>query len=153
MSWFHQADDGGRDYYDSDGMGSYVVDEDIILNEDDYDSEEDDFDFNDENDENEDEDSDDDDSESRESDSLRRRNIISGLHASSLQYLGLAGELWESSVTMESFQPDMENIIVALQSNRSLESIEISREILAAIGEANEDVFSIALETYLPCNG
>jgi hypothetical protein len=37
------------------------------------------------------------------------------------------GELWASSATMESFQPDLENIIVALQSNRSLESISIGR--------------------------
>jgi hypothetical protein len=73
-----------------------------------------------------------------ESDSLRRRNIINGLHASSLQYLVLSNDLWASSVTMESFQPDLENIIVALQSNRSLEKISIRWDVLIAIGESDQ---------------
>jgi hypothetical protein len=73
-----------------------------------------------------------------ESDPVRRRNIINGLHASSLQHLSLSDELWTSSVTMESFQPDMENIIVALQSNRSLETISISRDVLTSLGEIDQ---------------
>jgi hypothetical protein len=72
------------------------------------------------------------------SDSLRRSNIINGLHASSLQHLILSNELWASSVTMESFQPDLENLIVALQSNRSLKVIDISCGVLAAIGESGQ---------------
>jgi hypothetical protein len=83
-------------------------------------------------------DDEDDDDESIESVALHRRNIINGLHASSLQHLSFSDELWESSVTMESFQPDGENIIVALQSNRSLETIVISGEVLAAIGESDQ---------------
>jgi hypothetical protein len=59
-------------------------------------------------------------------DSLGRKNIISGLHASSLQHFELTGELWASSGTMEPFQPDLENIIVALQSNSSLNTLRIS---------------------------
>jgi hypothetical protein len=70
--------------------------------------------------------------------SLRRRNAISGLHASSLEYLDLTVELWASSVTMEPFHPDLENIIVALQSNRSLKTIDISGGILRAIGESDQ---------------
>jgi hypothetical protein len=84
----------------------------------------------------------DDEEEMIESDSLRRRNIISSLQASSLQHLSLTDELWESSVTMESFQPaDVESIIVALQSNRSLEMIDFSSDILAAIGESDQRRF------------
>jgi hypothetical protein len=64
--------------------------------------------------------------------------MISGLHASSLEYLNLSDELWGSSVTMEPFQPDLENIIVALQSNRSLKTIRISGGVLAAIGESDQ---------------
>jgi hypothetical protein len=64
--------------------------------------------------------------------------MISGLHASSLEYLNLSDELWGSSVTMEPFQPDLENIIVALQSNRSLKTIGISDVVLAAIGESDQ---------------
>jgi hypothetical protein len=37
-----------------------------------------------------------------------------------------------------SQQADLENIIGALQSNRSLNSISISRDVLAAIGKASE---------------
>jgi hypothetical protein len=108
MSWFHHADD----YYDSDGMGSYVGDEANYY---------------------------DDDEESIESDSSYHcRSIISGLYASCIQYLDLSDEVWESFVTMESFQPDMEKIIVALQSNRSLEKAEITWEVLAAIGESKQ---------------
>jgi hypothetical protein len=70
--------------------------------------------------------------------SLRGRNIISGLHASSLQYLTLSDELWASSVTLEPFHPDLESIIVALQSNRSLKTIGISGGILRAIGESDQ---------------
>jgi hypothetical protein len=77
--------------------------------------------------------------EMAESDSLRRRNIITGLHASSsLQHLILSNKLWASSTTMESFQPDLENIIVALQSNCSLEKISISWDVLIAIGESDQ---------------
>jgi hypothetical protein len=79
-----------------------------------------------------------DDEESIETDSLRRRNIISGLHASSLQVLDLMDELWESSVPMESVQQDLENLLVALQSNRSLVSIFISSKALATIGESDQ---------------
>jgi hypothetical protein len=39
---------------------------------------------------------------------------------------------------MESFQPDVENLIVALQSNRSLKVIYISGGVLAAIGERDQ---------------
>jgi hypothetical protein len=39
---------------------------------------------------------------------------------------------------MESVQPDLENIIVALKSNRSLQTIRISRDVLAAIGESDQ---------------
>jgi hypothetical protein len=67
--------------------------------------------------------------------SLRRRDVISGLHASSVRDLRVWDQLWESS---ESFQPDLENIIVALQSNRSLQTISISRDVLAAIGESDQ---------------
>jgi hypothetical protein len=108
---------GDYDYYDSDGQGQNVS-----------------YDIGDDSSG----DDDDDDLKSIESDSVRRTNIISDLRASSLQSLSLSGELWESSLTMESFQPDVENIIAALQSNCSLESIEISREILAAIGESKQ---------------
>jgi hypothetical protein len=52
--------------------------------------------------------------------------------------LDLSDELWASSVAMESFQSDVENIIVALQSNRSLYTINISKNILAAIGESDQ---------------
>jgi hypothetical protein len=79
-----------------------------------------------------------DEEESIESDSLHRRSIINGLHASSVQHLDLSDRLWRSSVTMESFQPGVENIIVALQSNRSLKTVEISWEVLAAIGEIDQ---------------
>jgi hypothetical protein len=71
-------------------------------------------------------------------DSRRRRNIINDVQTSSLEDLELSGDLWASSVTMEPFQPDLENIIVALQSNRSLETIIISRDFLAAIGESDQ---------------
>jgi hypothetical protein len=70
--------------------------------------------------------------------SLHRRNDISGLHESSLEYLNLSDELWPSSVTMAPFQPNLENIIVALQSNRSLVTVSISNDVLAAIGENNQ---------------
>ena len=53
--------------------------------------------------------------------SLRRRIIINDLHASFIRALNLADELWASSVTM--FQPDVESLLVALQSNRNLETI------------------------------
>jgi hypothetical protein len=77
--------------------------------------------------------------EMAEWDSLRRRNIITGLHTSSLQHLNLSDDLlWTSYVTMESFQPDLENIIVALQSNRSLKKISISWDVLIAIGESDQ---------------
>jgi hypothetical protein len=76
--------------------------------------------------------------EMEESDSLRRWNIINGLHAGSIRELDLSDELWASSVTMEPFQPDLENIIVALQSNRNLKTIRISNDVLAAIGENNQ---------------
>jgi hypothetical protein len=79
------------------------------------------------------------DEESVESDSVSRRNIINYLHASCLPDLDLSDELWASSVTMESFQPDMESIIVALQSNRSLQTIGISMDVLAAIGESDQE--------------
>jgi hypothetical protein len=69
---------------------------------------------------------------------VRRRNIINGLHESYLQHLSLSDELWTSSVAMESFHPDVESIIVALQSNRSLETIKISTDVLAAIGEMDQ---------------
>jgi hypothetical protein len=101
-----------------------------------YSSDEDD-DSSDEDDSYE-EDESSDDEESIESDSIRRGNIISGLHASSLQHLKLSDELWESSVPMESLQPDLENLLVALQSNRSLEEIRIRRDFLAAIGESDQ---------------
>jgi hypothetical protein len=118
-SWFHHADDGGRDYYDSEGSGSYVSgDDNSGYGYDLYD---------------------DDDEESVESHSaFRRTNIISGLHASSVQYLGLTDELWASSVAVESFQSDVENLIVALQSDRSLETIEINWDVLAAFGESKQ---------------
>jgi hypothetical protein len=73
-----------------------------------------------------------------ESHSLRRWNIINGLNAGSIRELDLSDELWASSVTMEPFQPDLENIIVALQSNRNLKTIRISNDVLAAIGENNQ---------------
>jgi hypothetical protein len=69
---------------------------------------------------------------------FERRHIISELHASYLRDLDLTNDLWRSSVTMESLQLDVENLIVALQSNRSLETISISRDILAAIGESDQ---------------
>jgi hypothetical protein len=71
-------------------------------------------------------------------DSFRRRNIISCLHASCIQHLDLSNELWTSSVTMESFQSDIENIIVALQSNQNLAKVDSSWEVLAAIGENDQ---------------
>jgi hypothetical protein len=122
MSWYDNDGDTDSyyDYYASDGSWR-----ENIVPEDDYSGDED---YDDEYDE-----------EAVESDSLRRRNIISGLHASSVQYLGLSDELWESPATMESFQPDVENIIVALQSNRSLETIRISRDVLATIGESDQE--------------
>jgi hypothetical protein len=73
-----------------------------------------------------------------ESDSLRRNSIITGLHASSLPHLILSNKLWASSATMESFQPDLENMIVALQLNRSLEKISISWDVLIAVGENDQ---------------
>jgi hypothetical protein len=73
--------------------------------------------------------------EMEESDSLR--NIIRGLHESSLRHLYLSDELWASFGTME-LQRDMENIIVALQSNRSLVTVSISNDVLAAIGESDQ---------------
>jgi hypothetical protein len=76
--------------------------------------------------------------EMEESHSLRRWNIINGLNAGSIRELDLSDELWASSVTMEPFQPDLENIIVALQSNRNLKTIRISNDVLAAIGENNQ---------------
>jgi hypothetical protein len=115
MSWHgnDSGDDGGYGYESDDG----------------YDAFDDVYNFHDD---------DDSDEESIESDTLLRRNIISGLHASSVDYLDLSDELWTSSVTMESFQHDMENIIVALQSNRSLEMINISSDVFAAIGERKQ---------------
>jgi hypothetical protein len=104
----------GYDYYDSDGEGHYINENDQSV--DDTDDEE----------------------EWIESESLRRRNIISELHASSLQDLDLSDDIWASSVTMESFQPDLENMILELQSNRSLITIRISREFLAAIAETDQ---------------
>jgi hypothetical protein len=77
-------------------------------------------------------DDDDDDDDSIESDLLHRRNIISGLHASSLWDLELTDKLRATPVTMESLLPDLENVTVALQSNRSLVTISISGGILAA---------------------
>jgi hypothetical protein len=76
--------------------------------------------------------------EMAESDSLRRSSIITGLHASSLQHLILSNKLWASSATMESFQHDLETIIVALQLNRSLEKISISWDILIAVLESDQ---------------
>jgi hypothetical protein len=130
MSWYNYnyTDDGEYDYYDSDNEGQY-------LNDDGYDYGHGDNVYDDGYDLGEDDS--DDDEESIESDSsYQRRSIISGLHASCIQHLDLSDVVWESFVTMESFQPDMENIIVALQSNRSLETINISTEVLAAIGES-----------------
>jgi hypothetical protein len=72
------------------------------------------------------------------SDSRRRSKIINGLHASLLQQLFLSKNLWASPVTMESFQPDVESLIVALKSNRSLKVIDISGGVLAAIGESGQ---------------
>jgi hypothetical protein len=70
--------------------------------------------------------------------SLHRRNIILGLCRSSLQHVDLSDELWASSVPMESLQSDVENLLVALQSNRSLQTIEISWEALATIKESDQ---------------
>jgi hypothetical protein len=39
---------------------------------------------------------------------------------------------------MESFQPDLKSIIVTTQSNRSLKTIDISRDVLAAIEESDQ---------------
>jgi hypothetical protein len=52
--------------------------------------------------------------------------------------LDLSDKLWATSAAMESFPHDLENIIVALQLNRSLETISISGEILAAIEESDK---------------
>jgi hypothetical protein len=113
---------GDYDYYDSDGDGHNIGDyDDVDVDYDDYDD-----------------DTDDDDEEWIESESVSRRNIISDLHASCIQNLELSGELWASSVAMELFQPDLENLLVALQSNRSLQAIEISRDFLATIRESNQ---------------
>jgi hypothetical protein len=73
-----------------------------------------------------------------ELDSLRRVRIISGLNASSVKYLFLSTDIWGSSVTMQPFPPDVENLVVALQSNRSLENISISLDVLVAIGESDQ---------------
>jgi hypothetical protein len=62
---------------------------------------------------------------------------MNDLHTSSLEDLILSKELWVSFGTME-LQRDMENIIVALQSNRSLVTVSISNDVLAAIGENNQ---------------
>ena len=64
-----------------------------------------------------------------ESNSLRRRNFINDLHASFIQYLVLSDELWGT---------DLENLIVALQSNRSLQRIYICGRFLAAIRESDQ---------------
>jgi hypothetical protein len=85
-----------------------------------------------------DEDGFDDDEDYRESASVRRRNIISRVHESSLDNLRLSGELWTSFPTMASFRPDLENLLAALESNRSLETITISKDILAIIGESDQ---------------
>jgi hypothetical protein len=50
----------------------------------------------------------------------------------------LSDELWECSVMRESFQLDVENIIDALQSNHSLKTISIGRNVLAAIEESKQ---------------
>jgi hypothetical protein len=79
------------------------------------------------------------DDESTESDLVLRRNvIISGLHASSLQELVLFGDLWTSFPTMASFRPDLENLLAALETNRSLKEIHICDDILALIGESDQ---------------
>jgi hypothetical protein len=110
MSWFDNAGGGDYDYYDGWLGGDYPDDDD----------------------------DDDDDGESIEADSARRAYIINGLYASSVEHLDLSDVLWTSSVMMESFQSDVENIIVALQSNRTLKTVDISCEVLAAIGESNQ---------------
>jgi hypothetical protein len=102
-------------------------------NGDDY-SSDDDYVDDDDLHEHGDDDEDDDDDNSIESDSLCRSEIIIELPASFLQYLKLSDELWVTSVATESFQSDIENLIVALQSNRSLTTIIIYVDILAAIG-------------------
>jgi hypothetical protein len=101
-------------------------------NYDDGDNENDDYDYgNDDVDEDGEE-------ELIETDSPRRSDIINGLHASSLQHLVLSDEPWVTSVATESFQSDVENLIAALQSNRSLTTIFINGDVLAAIGESNQ---------------
>jgi hypothetical protein len=72
------------------------------------------------------------------SDSLRRRDIISELHASSLYNLNMLDKTCLSFVTTRSFQPGVEDVIVALQSNHSRQTIGISKNILAAIGESDQ---------------
>jgi hypothetical protein len=67
-----------------------------------------------------------------------RWKYIDGLHASSIQCLELSSSIWLSSVTMKPFQPDLENLIVALQSNRSLRRIDICGGFLAAIEESDQ---------------
>jgi hypothetical protein len=85
------------------------------------------------------EDSEEEDDEPTESDSVLRRNvIISELHASSLDNLSLASDLWTSFPTMASFRPVLENLLAALESNRSLETIHIGENILAIIGESDQ---------------
>jgi hypothetical protein len=95
------------------------------------------YSFNDEGSDGEDSDEEED-GDATESDSVLRRNIINRLHASSLQYLRLSGEQWTSFPTMASFRPDLENLISALQSNRSLKEIHICDDILALIGESDQ---------------
>jgi hypothetical protein len=54
------------------------------------------------------------------------------------------------SATMESSQQaDLENIIGALQSNRSLNSISISRDVLAISGKRANASLSAAWGTYV----
>jgi hypothetical protein len=121
MSWY------GNDSYDGDDLsGRYDWDDQRLDGWDDVRDDER-FDGRD--------DSDDD---SIESASVRRRNIISCVHASSLYDLKLSGEPWTFFATTESFRPDLENLITALQSNRSLETIAISEEFLTDIGESDQ---------------
>jgi hypothetical protein len=65
--------------------------------------------------------------------------VISDLHASSIAALGLEGEIWRTSFpTMASFRPVLENLLVALESNRSLVDISVSKDMLALIGESDQ---------------
>jgi hypothetical protein len=67
-------------------------------------------------------------------------DVCSRLRLSTIRYLHFSVELWGSSVTsVESFQFGVETIIIALQSNSSLKTIGISMDVLAAIGESDQE--------------